>query len=226
MSEDIVKIKGTSLGLQLSFAPEASFEEVRENLKAKLESGTTFFLRGTLVLIPRDVFMGSERDELQRLFHEYGLICRTQKPEPEDKGEAPKAQAPEQPAPQPVQQSSQPEELKPQEMVVINKTLRGGQEIRTKSSVLVCGNVNPGAQIIAGGSIDIRGTCRGMVHAGAYGDSTAFIIADHLMPTQIRISNLIARSPDEMEKTDRAERASIKDGQIVIEPIERQDKTV
>ena len=223
MSEDIVKIKGTSLGLQLSFAPEASFEAVRENLKAKLESGTTFFLRGTLVLIPRDVFMGSERDELQRLFHDYGLICRTQKPEskPEEKREMQPAAQPE-----PVQPSSQPEELKPQEMVVINKTLRGGQEIRTKSSVLVCGNVNPGAQIIAGGSIDIRGTCRGLVHAGAYGDSTAFIIADHLMPTQIRIANLIARSPDEMEKNDHAERASIKDGQIVIEPIERQDKTI
>ena len=223
MSEDIVKIKGTSLGLQLSFAPEASFEAVRENLKAKLESGTTFFLRCTLVLIPRDVFMGSERDELQRLFHDYGLICRTQKPEskPEEKREIKPAAQPE-----PVQPSSQPEELKPQEMVVINRTLRGGQEIRTKSSVLVCGNVNPGAQIIAGGSIDIRGTCRGLVHAGAYGDSTAFIIADHLMPTQIRIANLIARSPDEMEKNDRAERASIKDGQIVIEPIERQDKTI
>ena len=223
MSEDIVKIKGTSLGLQLSFAPEASFEDVRENLRKKLESGTTFFLRGTLVLIPRDVFMGSERDELQRLFHDYGLICRTQKPEskPEEKREMQPAAQPE-----PVRPSSQPEELKPQEMVVINKTLRGGQEIRTKSSVLVCGNVNPGAQIIAGGSIDIRGTCRGLVHAGAYGDSTAFIIADHLMPTQIRIANLIARSPDEMEKNDRAERASIKDGQIVIEPIERQDKTI
>jgi septum site-determining protein MinC len=147
MSEDIVKIKGTSLGLQLSFAPEASFEAVRENLKAKLESGTTFFLRGTLVLIPRDAFMGSERDELQRLFHDYGLICRTQKPEskPEEKREMQPAAQPE-----PVQPSSQPEELKPQEMVVINRTLRGGQEIRTKSSVLVCGNVNPGAQIIAG----------------------------------------------------------------------------
>ena len=222
MSEDIVKIKGTSLGLQLSFAPEASFEDVRENLRKKLESGTTFFLRGTLVLIPRDAFMGSERDELQRLFHEYGLICRTQKPEPEPE----KKQESKPVVQQPVQPVNQAEELKPQEMVVINRTLRGGQEIRTKSSVLVCGNVNPGAQIIAGGSIDIRGTCRGLVHAGAYGDSTAFIIADHLMPTQIRISNLIARSPDEMEKTDRAERASVKDGQIVIEPIERQDKTI
>lgn len=222
MSEDIVKIKGTSLGLQLSFAPEASFEDVRENLRQKLESGTTFFLRGTLVLIPRDVFMGSERDELQHMFHEYGLICRTQKAETEAEPKRERKQ--EQTVPAASQPpANQPEELKPQEMVVVNKTLRGGQEIRTKSSVLVCGNVNPGAQIIAGGSIDIRGTCRGMVHAGAYGDSTAFIIADHLMPTQIRISNLIARSPDEMEKTDRAERASIKDGQIVIEPIERQE---
>ena len=80
---------------------------------------------------------------------------------------------------------------------------------------------HPEAQIIAGGSIDIRGTCRGLVHAGASGDTDSFIIADHLMPTQIRIANLIARSPDHMEMTERAERASIKDGQIVIEPIER-----
>jgi septum site-determining protein MinC len=87
--------------------------------------------------------------------------------------------------------------------------------------VLVCGNVNPGAQIIAGGSIDIRGTCRGLVHAGAYGDTSAFVIADHLMPTQIRIADIIARSPDKQEKTERAERASLKDGKIVIEPIER-----
>ena len=106
-------------------------------------------------------------------------------------------------------------------MLVVNKTLRGGQEIRTKSSVLVCGNVNPGAQIIAGGSIDVRGICRGMVHAGAYGDTSAIVVADHLMPTQIRIASFIARSPDNMDMTEKAERASIKDGQIVIEPIER-----
>lgn len=53
------------------------------------------------------------------------------------------------------------------------------------------------------------------------GISVYFEEQDHLMPTQIRIANLIARSPDHMEMTQRAERASIKDGQIVIEPIER-----
>ena len=108
-----------------------------------------------------------------------------------------------------------------QEMTVVEHTVRGGEEVTSQGSVLVMGNVNPGAQIIAGGSIDVRGTCRGMVHAGAWGDISAVVIADRLMPTQIRIANMIARSPDIMEKSDFAERASIKDGQIIIEPIER-----
>ena len=99
--------------------------------------------------------------------------------------------------------------------------LRGSQAIETEGSVIVFGNVNPGAQITAGGSIDVRGTCRGVIHAGAAGDSTAFIIADRLMPTQIRIANYVARSPDEPEDSGKAERAYVKDGQIVIEPIER-----
>ena len=219
MSEEIVKIKGGKSGLQLSFADGVTFDDVRQDIVEKLASGTGFFLRGTLVLLPRDVFTEAERGKLQKLFHEHGLICRTMKAAeqqiPSEKAREESKQH------QEAVKKAKAEKDKVQEMVVVNRTLRGGQEIRTESSVMVCGNVNPGAQIIAGGSIDIRGTCRGMVHAGAFGDSTAFIIADHLMPTQIRISNLIARSPDEMEKTERAERAFIKEGRIVIEPIER-----
>ena len=82
---------------------------------------------------------------------------------------------------------------------------------------------HPEAQIIAGGSIDIRGACKGVVHAGAYGDTTAFVVADQLMPTQIRIADRIAQPPENMKKPKVAERASIKDGKIVIEPMERQE---
>ena len=107
------------------------------------------------------------------------------------------------------------------QMLVVNRTLRGGQEVQSQGSVLILGNVNPGAQVIAGGSIDIRGTCRGIVHAGAYGDRDAIIIADHLMPVQIRIADVIAQSPEQYEKPELAERASVQDGRIVMEPIER-----
>lgn len=219
MSGEIVKIKGSKTGLQLSFAANATYEAVLADIKEKLVSGAGFFLRGTLVQIPADAFSAEKREEIKQLFHEYGLICRVFK----GKEILPAMQAQINMQQEQIKAAeTQAAELKAQEMVVVNRTIRGGQEIKTKSSVMICGNVNPGAQIIAGGSIDIRGTCRGMVHAGAYGDNTAFIIADHLMPTQIRISNLIARSPDKMEMTERAERAFIKNGQIVIEPIERQ----
>lgn len=219
MSGEIVKIKGSKTGLQLSFAANATYEAVLADIKEKLVSGSGFFLRGTLVQIPADAFSAEKREAIKQLFHEYGLICRVFK----GKEILPSMQAQINMQQEQIKAAEiKAAELKAQEMVVVNRTIRGGQEIKTKSSVMICGNVNPGAQIIAGGSIDIRGTCRGMVHAGAYGDNTAFIIADHLMPTQIRISNLIARSPDKMEMTERAERAFIKNGQIVIEPIERQ----
>lgn len=214
MHDEIVKIKGGRKGLQLSFTEGASFDDIWKHIEQKLESGSGFFLRGTLVLVPRERFLKEELARLQKLFHEHGLICRTMGAEDaaaaEGKPAAPAA-AKKQKAAAPAARKKDPQV---QEMVVVNRTLRGGQEIRTASSVLVCGNVNPGAQIIAGGSIDIRGTCRGLVHAGASGDTDSFIIADHLMPTQIRIANLIARSPDHMEMTERAERASIKMGRL------------
>ena len=222
MSEDKIKIKGENDGLMLAFPADMSFAEIMEELGKKLESGSGFFLRGTLVYVPRDRFPKEELHELQELFRTHGLICRQERPLPAMPivPERPPAERkpPRRKEASPAGAAEQPEL---RQMLVIDKTLRGGQEVETEGSVIVFGNVNPGAQITAGGSVDIRGTCRGVVHAGAAGDSTAFIIADHLMPTQMRIANYVARSPDEPEDSGKAERAYVKDGQIVIEPIER-----
>ena len=220
MSEEKIKIKGENDGLMLEFPPDLSFLEIVEELSRKLDSGSGFFLRGILVRVPRNRFSKEELAELQELFRTHGLICRLEKPVPM------RSASPVPPSPKPAAASVSPQEAMQdapelQRMLVIDKTLRGGQAVETEGSVIVFGNVNPGAQITAGGSVDIRGTCRGLVHAGAAGDSTAFIIADHLMPTQIRIANYVARSPDEPEDFGKAERAYVKDGQIVIEPIER-----
>ena len=220
MSEEKIKIKGENDGLMLEFPPDLSFLEIVEELSRKLDSGSGFFLRGTLVRVPRNRFSKEELAELQELFRTHGLICRLEKPVPM------RSASPVPPSPKSAAASVSPQEAMQdapelQRMLVIDKTLRGGQAVETEGSVIVFGNVNPGAQITAGGSVDIRGTCRGLVHAGAAGDSTAFIIADHLMPTQIRIANYVARSPDEPEDFGKAERAYVKDGQIVIEPIER-----
>lgn len=209
MSEDIVKIKGTRSGLQLSFASGAKFDDIKSNIVGKLESGSSFFIRGTTVYIPKGTFPTDQMEVLRRIFHRHGMLFRNEIPKPKL------------PTPKPAARVEPKQPARAEQMLVVNRTVRSGQEIRTESSVLICGNVNPGAQVIAGGSIDIRGVCRGLVHAGAGGNDKAVIIADRLMPVQIRIADLVARSPDEYEKVDQPERASIKNRQIVIEPIMR-----
>ena len=221
MSEEKIKIKGENDGLMLAFPTDMAFSEIMEELSKKLDSGSGFFLRGTLVRVPRDRFSKNELEEMQELFRTHGLICRLAKPLPAVTPVLPEEKTAPAAPPMSVPADTPQDMPDLQRMLVVDKTLRGGQAIETEGSVIVFGNVNPGAQITAGGSVDIRGTCRGVVHAGAAGDSTAFIIADHLMPTQIRIANYVARPPDEPEDSGKAERAYVKDGQIVIEPIER-----
>lgn len=80
--------------------------------------------------------------------------------------------------------------------LLIQKTLRSGQSIKHSGNVVVLGDVNPGAEIIAGGHVIVVGAVRGVVHAGATGDKAATITAFSLNPTQLRISNLISRAPD------------------------------
>ena len=207
---DIVKIKGLKSGLQLSFAKGASFDDIQANLLNKLQTGNKFFIRGTTVFVSKEYFPEEQNEKLRRLFHRHGMLFSTELKLP--------TFPPQKKNPQPEPTN---EVEKPQKMLVVNKTIRGGQEVKSESSIMIFGNVNPGAQVIAGGNIDIRGTCRGIVHAGAFGDESAFVVADRLMPMQIRIADVIARSPDNMEKADHAERASIKNGYIVFEPIMR-----
>ena len=218
MSEGVVKFKGSRSGLQLVLEEAADFSVIEDEIKDKLESGSNFFCKGTMIQVVSESLSEDEKRRLSGLFHAHGVVMRAVTAAELDslpaEPEVPDTEEKAVPEPAVKGQSVQ-------EMTVVNRTVRGGEEITSKSSVLICGNVNPGAQIIAGGSIDIRGTCRGIVHAGAYGDTSAFVIADHLMPMQVRIAGMIARAPDHVEKSAQAERASIKNGQIIIEPIER-----
>lgn len=78
----------------------------------------------------------------------------------------------------------------------LRQTVRSGQSIRHDGTIVICGDVNAGAEVIATGDIVVFGTLRGVAHAGAAGDEDAHIMAINLRPTQIRIAGYIARSPD------------------------------
>ena len=74
----------------------------------------------------------------------------------------------------------------------LNKTLRSGTRIEFPGHVVVVGDVNPGAEIVAEGNVIVWGRVRGMIHAGAKGDTSAYICALDLSPTQLRIADEIS----------------------------------
>lgn len=115
-----------------------------------------------------------------------------------------------------------PEELstEPTDLLamLVHRTLRSGQSLRHVGHVVLIGDVNPGAEIIAGGDVVVWGKLRGTVHAGAMGDDSRVVCALELTPTQLRIGSLVARSPDERRRRVRPEMARVNQGQIVVEP--------
>jgi septum site-determining protein MinC len=107
--------------------------------------------------------------------------------------------------------------------------LRSGQVLRRNESVVVVGDVNPGAQVISGGDVLVWGRLRGFIHAGAGGNRNAVVTALEFSPTQLRIANLTTVPPETKSTSrgfwfwrqpslTRAEVAYISDGRIVVEP--------
>ena len=101
--------------------------------------------------------------------------------------------------------------------LILKETLRSGRSIYHEGHVVVIGDVNPGAEIVASGDVIVWGRLRGLVHAGALGDETAVICALELNPTQLRIADQIAISPEEKRGRTIPEQVAIRNGQIVAE---------
>lgn len=122
------------------------------------------------------------------------------------------------------------EEHSPQTGQFYKGTLRSGQQIESETSLIVLGDVNPGAKVIAKGNIVVLGALKGIAYAGADGDDRSFVAALEMDPVQIKIGDHIGRAADKKEvargfrrktKTEAAvpQIATVYEQQILIEPI-------
>ncbi len=106
-------------------------------------------------------------------------------------------------------------------------TLRSGQVLECETSLIVLGDVNPGAKIIAKGNIVVLGSLKGNAYAGASGDENTFVAALDMDPVQIKIGNVIGRSADKgplsaiknRKKAMEPQMAVVSGDAILIEPI-------
>ena len=98
--------------------------------------------------------------------------------------------------------------------VLIKRTLRNGRTIHSDGHVVVLGDVNAGAMVIAAGDVIVWGRLRGTVHAGASGDESAVVCALYLAPTQLRIAGYITISPEDKRRKPKPEKAMVRNGRI------------
>lgn len=104
-------------------------------------------------------------------------------------------------------------------------TLRGGQALHHVGNLVVIGDVNPGAEVVATKDILIFGRLTGVAHAGAQGDESARVYAIYLRPVQLRIASYIAADDaDATRRTQEPEVAFVRDAHITIVPFDRMEQ--
>ena len=114
-------------------------------------------------------------------------------------------------------------------------TLRSGQVLESETSIIILGDVNPGATVVSKGNVVVLGTLKGSIYVGAAGNENTFVAALSMDPMQIRIADYIARNSDNPEKKDKKKLLKKKDkqeeqpmiayvdaGNIYIEPITKE----
>ena len=109
-------------------------------------------------------------------------------------------------------------EIETSETKYYKGSLRCGQKLEYEGSIVVIGDVNGGAEIIARDNIVILGKLRGIAHAGAKGNKKAIIAAQSIESPQIRISNIVKEiEKKEEEKKEKRKYAYINGENILVE---------
>ncbi len=220
MQDDTVAIKGITDGLLISLNPDEEWLIVTGTLAERIDQKKNFFA-GAAVTVDLGLRPVSKHElsGLKALLDRRGLALRVVMSDSATTIDAAhaldlrtNASSPE------IANESLP--INPEEEgvtgVMIKRTLRSGRMIHSHGHVVVFGDVNPGAEIIADGDIIIWGNLRGNVHAGANGDEDAVVCALNMTPNQLRIAGYITTSPNEKRRKPKPEVALIRNKQIIV----------
>ena len=207
---NLIEFKGTKKGIIIQLDEGVTFAEIIDALNEKLKTSKNFFKGAKVIGTEGRTLVTKEESVLAEIFSkEFGMLVTSMKPYLPPKREEPK--------PEPTVAKAF-DGLEEGLTKFVRGTLRSGRSIEFEGNVVVLGDINPGAEVIAHGNIAVFGSLRGVAHAGAGGNENAWVVAQRLQPTQLRIGSLITRSPDDGDGPTSPEIAYVKDKHIMIEP--------
>ncbi len=224
MHDHLVAIKGTKDGLLVQVSPTEEWNSVTADLAARIDQQLSFYAgaRVTLDVGSRPV----RKDELgsvKALLERRGLALWAVMSESKttiDSAQAMDLRTSQPKSAVPIQSTDMPAPSSQEDGtpgMLVKRTLRSGRSVKSPGHVVIFGDVNAGAEVIAGGDVFVWGRLRGSVHAGANGDSGAVVCALDMTPTQLRIAGQIAISPVDKRHKPKPEMAVIRNNRIVVE---------
>jgi len=204
MPDELIAIKGLNNGLLISLSPTENWQSVTDQLAARIDERAEFYSGAdiTVELGERPV-PKYELSSLKALLERRGLslsLVRSKSDTTRASAESLKVPTENKVAAAlPKAAALETAPVNPEETgtqgVLFRRTLRSGRTIHSDGHVIVFGDVNPGAKVIALGDIVVWGKLRGFAHAGASGDESAIICALEMSPSQLRIADFFAASP-------------------------------
>jgi septum site-determining protein MinC len=229
MRDHLVTIKGVKDGLLITLSPTQDWQVVLNDLAKRIDEQSSFFSGAFITIdlgqrpVPKYAL-----SSLKALLERRGLALTQILSESDTTLEA--AQALDLRTAMPTNQTgkTQPADtlpsINPEEAgitgVMIRRTLRSGRIVRSSGHVVVYGDVNPGAEIIAVGDVIIWGVLRGSVQAGSEGDETAVVCALDFMPMRLNIGNTVADldklNNHRRRRKPEPEIATVQDGKVVV----------
>jgi septum site-determining protein MinC len=221
-----ITIKGISEGLLITLS-DGEWENISQSLLAQIDEKKDFLHGAKITLeVGNQILKAAELGQLRDQLSERGLSLRavlshspTTERTAQALGLATKLSKPRQDR----KILKMDTTLQGDQGVFIQRTLRSGHSIKHPGHVTVIGDVNPGAEIVAGGNVVVWGRLQGTVHAGADGNKDAVICALDLSPTQLRIADSINLSPPQRRRP-KPELARLADGKVFAEPWKAKKK--
>ena len=217
MKKEPVMLKGNKSGIRIILDDELSFEELLEKVTEKFQNNADF-LGDNRVVVAFDGRELSDEEEAVLLHtiqenSKLQIVCVIDEDE---------------------EREALYERTLQEKLMAIDSNsgqffkgnLRSGQVMEFETSIVILGDVNVGAQVVSTGNVVVLGKLNGTVYAGALGKEDAFIVATKMNPIQIRISDVIARTPDEKETPSNVPRiAYLREGAIYMDDLSRMSLT-
>ncbi|MGN0375599.1 MAG: septum site-determining protein MinC [Butyrivibrio sp.] len=179
-----VVIKGNKYGIVVQMDKNIPFIQLKQDLAEKFKSAAKFFDKANMaVSFEGRNLTTDEEKEILRIISEnsqLNIVCVIDTDEMREKMFKRAVE-------------DKLEELSAHTGQFYKGTLRSGQMLESESSIIILGDINPGASVVAKGNIIVLGSLKGNVYAGANGNSDAFVVALEMAPIQIRIGDTIAR---------------------------------